>query len=203
MCAARCSSDSMIRGSWSSRISTASSYRWVVDELREYPEWLIAHADYGDPECPGLLLQEERGNETDIRCNECGFILKTVTTADTRYTMDELELAGDVASEKWPHCGSGNLFPGFSRMLAFTCRNCGKGVGLAPSLTSAPGYPDRRSPAADRLVSQRVVMGEERRRLLAEAVHPPDRRYASRMRAHESGEFKFEAIAEPKSVSLY
>ena len=107
-----------------------------MDETRAYPEWLIAHADFGDPECPGLLLPEGRGDESDIRCNECGFVLKSVPAADARHTMDEMQLVGEVASEECPHCGSVNLFPGFSRMFVFTCRECGKGVGLT-GLTSS------------------------------------------------------------------
>jgi uncharacterized protein (DUF983 family) len=27
-----------------------------------------------------------------------------------------------------PHCGSVNLFPGFSKILAFTCQHCGNAV---------------------------------------------------------------------------
>ena len=68
--------------------------------------------------------------------NECGFVLKSVPAADARHTMDEMQLVGEVASEECPHCGSVNLFPGFSRMFVFTCRECGKGVGLT-GLTSS------------------------------------------------------------------
>jgi uncharacterized protein (DUF983 family) len=30
------------------------------------------------------------------------------------------------AGEICRHCGTVNLFPGFSQMVAFTCRECGK-----------------------------------------------------------------------------
>jgi uncharacterized protein (DUF983 family) len=39
-----------------------------------------------------------------------------------------MELSLDVASEICPKCGAVKLLPGFSRMLAFTCRKCGTGV---------------------------------------------------------------------------
>jgi DNA-directed RNA polymerase subunit RPC12/RpoP len=99
-----------------------------VEAVREYPKWLVAHADFGDPECCGLLFPVERGEESDIACNECGTVILSVPAAAARRTMDHMELAQDVASERCPHCGSVNLFPGFSRMFAFTCRGCGAAV---------------------------------------------------------------------------
>jgi DNA-directed RNA polymerase subunit RPC12/RpoP len=100
-------------------------------EPREYPEWIIPHAEFGDPECPGLLFGEGREDgQADIACNDCGFVLESVPASDVRRTLDELQLKLAVASEMCPHCGSVNLFPGFDRMLAYTCRQCGKGVKL-------------------------------------------------------------------------
>ena len=76
------------------------------DKVREYPEWIIPHAEFGDPECPGLFLPRERDNgQVEIRCNDCGFVLKTVSAADVRRTLDELQLTLAVASEMCPHCG--------------------------------------------------------------------------------------------------
>jgi uncharacterized protein (DUF983 family) len=37
-----------------------------------------------------------------------------------------------------PHCGSVNLFPGFSKMLAFTCLQCGKAICVRSSESSPP-----------------------------------------------------------------
>lgn len=67
-------------------------------------------------------------NQVDIVCNECDAVLRTVPVADIRRTLDEMELSLDVASEICSKCGAVNLFPGFSRMLAFRCRECGEGV---------------------------------------------------------------------------
>ena len=61
-------------------------------------------------------------------CNECDTVIRTVSAADLQNTFDEMELTLDVASELCPHCGAVNLFSGFSRMMAFTCRQCGTGV---------------------------------------------------------------------------
>ena len=80
----------------------------------------------GDPDCCGCLNGVIRGDQADIVCNECGTVLRTVPVANVGQTLTELELTLEVASEVCPHCGSVNLFPGFSRMLGFTCRQCGK-----------------------------------------------------------------------------
>ena len=98
----------------------------------EPAEWpILAHADFGDPACCGCLSPVARVDQADIVCDECAAILRTVPVADIRTTFDEMEASLDVASEKCPHCGEVNLCPGFSRMLAFVCRECGEGVSLA------------------------------------------------------------------------
>jgi uncharacterized protein (DUF983 family) len=55
-------------------------------------------------------------------------VLRTVHATNVGQTLTELEITLEVASEMCPHCGSVNLFPGFSRILAFTCRECGQAV---------------------------------------------------------------------------
>jgi len=42
-----------------------------------------------------------------------------------------MQLALDIATAKCSRCGAVNLFPGFSKMLAFTCKECGQAVMLA------------------------------------------------------------------------
>jgi hypothetical protein len=103
----------------------------AVAEQREYPEWILPHSEFGDPECPGLFFPVVNGEQAEITCNDCGLILKSVPAADVRRTLDEMQLTLAVASEICPHCGSVNLFPGFDRMFAFTCRSCGKVARLA------------------------------------------------------------------------
>jgi hypothetical protein len=92
------------------------------------PEYILPHSDFGDPQCCGLLLLFERGAFADVVCNECGAIVQTFEAADLRRSLDEMQLKCDVASERCPHCRSVNLLPGFSQMLAFTCRSCGRAV---------------------------------------------------------------------------
>jgi uncharacterized protein (DUF983 family) len=57
-------------------------------------------------------------------------VLKSIPAGDLRRTLDQMELLLDVATGKCPHCGAVNLFPGFSKMLAFTCRECGQAVSM-------------------------------------------------------------------------
>ena len=92
-----------------------------VEECREHPEYILPHSDFGDPECSGLFFAIERGDRSDIQCNGCGVVLKSVRVAHLRRTLD-MEL--DLASETCPHCGAVNLFPGFTSMNAHTCRQC-------------------------------------------------------------------------------
>ena len=109
----------------------ASTENEDTPQRREYPEYILPHSDFGDPDCCGLLFPLVRGDQADLKCNECGFVLCRVPTANLRRTQDELQLSLDVASEKCPHCDAVNLFPGFSSMLAYTCRNCGELVRLS------------------------------------------------------------------------
>jgi hypothetical protein len=92
------------------------------------PQYVLPHSDFGAPECSGLLLPFEPGDFADIVRNECGAIIKTVNAADLRRAFDEMQLNLDVASERCPFCSSVKLLPGFSQMLAFTCRLCGRDV---------------------------------------------------------------------------
>jgi hypothetical protein len=84
----------------------------------------------------------ERGGLTDITCNECGLVLKTVTSGEFRRTLDEMELSLGVASEQCSHCGSVNLFPGFDSMDAYTCRQCGAGVVVSGEVPPGSTMPD-------------------------------------------------------------
>ena len=91
----------------------------------DYP--ILAHADFGNPDCCGCIFPLNRGEEADIACNECVAIVRTVLSADLRATLDEMESQLVVASTICQYCGAVNLFPGFSRMMAFVCHECGQG----------------------------------------------------------------------------
>jgi DNA-directed RNA polymerase subunit RPC12/RpoP len=94
----------------------------------------LPHESFGDPECCGTLWGRARQNRPDISdiiCNECRAVIRTVATADLQRTLDEMESTLDMASARCPHCGSVNLFPGFSEMVAYVCNECGESVQLS------------------------------------------------------------------------
>ena len=93
----------------------------------------LPHSDFGDPECCGCLIGNVRGDLAEVTCNECGVVVKTVPVGELPQTLSKMELELEVADAVCPHCGSVNLFPGFSEMIAFTCQQCGK-----PSTPAAP-----------------------------------------------------------------
>jgi DNA-directed RNA polymerase subunit RPC12/RpoP len=99
------------------------------EQTSEYPAYILPHAEFGDPECCGLFFPEETtSGDAAITCNECGFVVKTVTVYQLQKALDEMQLKVDVASAQCPECGQVNLFPGFSQMMAYTCRYCGKAI---------------------------------------------------------------------------
>ena len=94
---------------------------------------ILPHSDFGDADCCGTLWGLRRDDQpgiADIICNECGVTVKTVPSAELQRTLDTMELSLDSCTVECPHCGTVNLFAGFSSMLAFTCRECGEGVNL-------------------------------------------------------------------------
>jgi len=58
-------------------------------------------------------------------------VIRTVPIADLQRTLDHMELTVEFATAVSPHCQSVNLFPGFSALVAFTCRECGEAVSLS------------------------------------------------------------------------
>jgi hypothetical protein len=93
----------------------------------EYPI-LVPHADYGDPDCCGIIMAAGRGDQTDLMCNECGFIIQTVPAVEAEPMLLRMALSGGFCSEICPHCEELNSFPGFTSMEAYTCRHCRAGV---------------------------------------------------------------------------
>jgi hypothetical protein len=73
----------------------------------EYP--ILAHADFGKPDCCGCVFPVNHGEEVEITCNECGAIVRTVLSADLRRTLDEMESQLVVASGICQNCGAVNL----------------------------------------------------------------------------------------------
>lgn len=95
---------------------------------------ILPHSDFGDPDCCGTLWglpRPEDPDTADIICNECEAIVRTVPTAELQRTLHEMELTLETAMEVCPHCGRVNLFPGFSKMFAFVCHECGESVTVS------------------------------------------------------------------------
>jgi DNA-directed RNA polymerase subunit RPC12/RpoP len=93
----------------------------------------LPHESFGDAECCGCLYAIKRGDVADLVCNECGATVRTVPASELQQTLTAMELTLDVAMAKCPHCGAVNLFPGFSEMIAFTCKECGEPVASSES----------------------------------------------------------------------
>jgi hypothetical protein len=103
-------------------------------------DWPIPpHSDFGDAKCCGCLFPVMRGDQADIVCNECAAVVRTVPAADLKRTFDEMELSLDLTRERCPHCGAVNLFPGFSQVAAFVCKECGRGAAVRPSRPHCAG----------------------------------------------------------------
>jgi uncharacterized protein (DUF983 family) len=61
---------------------------------------------------------------------ECGLFIKTVPANEVAARLAELAPGQEICSATCPYCGMHNVFPGFSSMVAYTCRHCGEGVAI-------------------------------------------------------------------------
>jgi uncharacterized protein (DUF983 family) len=71
---------------------------------------------------------EHHGDKADLVCNECGTNFGTLAADAAEKTLIDMSLQQGLATEMCQHCRQVNLFPGFDKMLAYTCRHCGQGV---------------------------------------------------------------------------
>jgi hypothetical protein len=90
-----------------------------------YP--IIPHADVENVDCCGCLVVVERGNLADLTCNECDAVVSTVPIERAAAILAEME-SKEICSARCSHCGTLNIFPGFSAIEAFVCSECGEGV---------------------------------------------------------------------------
>lgn len=90
----------------------------------------IPHSEFGNPECCGCLTATVIADTAVIACNECGAVVKMVPAGEIHNAIAQLETQLETATSTCPHCGAVSRFPGFSEMLAFICRSCGRGVDL-------------------------------------------------------------------------
>jgi hypothetical protein len=102
----------------------------------------LPHSSFGAPDCCGCLNAIVGGNQAEIICNECDRLVRTVPVSDLQKTLDDMELTLELSSAVCPTCGTVNLFPGFSKIMAFTCKKCGQVVKLTddPEIDRLFGY---------------------------------------------------------------
>jgi uncharacterized protein (DUF983 family) len=86
------------------------------------------HSSFGDPECCGCFTVALDGDIAHVMCNQCEAVVSTVPAGDVQRVLDEMEIGLDLATAICPHCRNVNLFPGFTKMIAFVCHSCGNGV---------------------------------------------------------------------------
>jgi hypothetical protein len=98
---------------------------------QEIEDWLpiIPHESLGTG-CCGCLVVRVNNDETDIVCNECGEVIRTVRAGDIQAVMSEMTQTDIVGSAVCTHCGALNTFPGMSSVEAFICSECGEGVAF-------------------------------------------------------------------------
>jgi hypothetical protein len=83
---------------------------------------IIPHESFG-ADCCGCLYEVIEESGPKFVCNECGAV---VSKEDVARIVMEMDSTGETC----PHCGRLNRIEGFSRIYAFTCQYCGRGVGL-------------------------------------------------------------------------
>jgi hypothetical protein len=93
---------------------------------------IVPHEIVAKVECCGCLVAIPRGDRAEIRCNECDALIETVRLDELETMMSRLALPmwEKVTSERCPHPGASNVFPAFSSIEAFICKECGEGVRI-------------------------------------------------------------------------
>jgi hypothetical protein len=77
--------------------------------------------------CYGCIVAEIEGETVKLVCNEC----EAVVGMENLSILTQL-LGLECAKAMCPYCGMANTFPGFTEMIAYTCKHCGRGVEPAP-----------------------------------------------------------------------
>src|SRR4029453_3101036 len=86
---------------------------------------IVTH-DTAGVECCGCIIAAVDGTNVELRCNECGAGVGVIQ-------VDFLKglLGRECATAISPHCGKVNTFPGFTKVSAYVCSECGEAVGAA------------------------------------------------------------------------
>jgi len=97
-------------------------------EPDEILETALVHSDFGLPACSGTLKGIVVGDRGYVYCGGCRAIVQAVPPLELCRTLDQMELTLDLAIEMCPRCGAVNLLPGASKISAYVCLKCGRGV---------------------------------------------------------------------------
>lgn len=73
--------------------------------------------------CDGCIVGQFRGEDIELRCNECSAVLGVIRTEIRRAL-----LGLDSVCEVCPYCGRENVFPGFDEMKIYICQGCERAV---------------------------------------------------------------------------
>ena len=84
---------------------------------------IVPHGTAPGVECCGCIVAVVEDQNVELRCNECGAVVGVIHIDILRGL-----LGLDAAKVTCPHCRKLNTFPGFSKMLTYTCQACGKAV---------------------------------------------------------------------------
>ena len=96
--------------------------------MRSSPRLFPMKASGAD--CCGCIVTVTRGDVADLICNECNALIRTVPAGEAEQTLAQLASSDEICSARCSHCEALNVFPGFSSMEAFTCRECGEGMSI-------------------------------------------------------------------------
>jgi hypothetical protein len=92
---------------------------------------IVPHETAG-VECCGCIIAAVDGSNVELRCDECGAVVGVIQV-DILKGLLRLECATTTC----PHCGKVNTFPGFTKVSAYVCAECGEAVGTTePESTS-------------------------------------------------------------------
>jgi hypothetical protein len=91
---------------------------------------IVPHKVATGAKCDGCLIIEEHGDVADLKCNSCPVVVDTVPIDRAGSRLMELASSVEICSARCPHCGAVNVFPGYSVIEAFVCRQCGEGISV-------------------------------------------------------------------------
>ena len=105
--------------------------------IREYPKYIVPHADHSDPTCPGLILVFEHDEQAALMCNDCGTVFRTLRNeSEADHALARMAGTG-LAAETCPYCGHHKQFPRFTSMELIRDENAGAALGLSAACNDA------------------------------------------------------------------